>query len=58
MKKIGKLLVVLLILCVGLPQLANAVSWSPVQEEREEKIAKGIMVKGRQYACSRAGPLM
>ena len=46
MKNIAKLLAVLLILCAGLPQFANAVSWSPLQEEHEEKAAKGIMVKG------------
>ena len=46
MKKIGRLLAVLLISCVGLPQLTNAVSWSPLEEEREEKAVKKLMVKG------------
>ncbi len=46
MKKIGKFLVVLLISCMGLPQLVNAVSWSPLQEEHEEKAAKGIKEVG------------
>ena len=45
MKKIAGLLVILLILCVGLPPIVNAVSWSPLEEEREAKEAKGIMVK-------------
>ena len=55
MKKIAKLLAVLLILCAGLPQLVNAVSWSPLQEEREEKTAKGIMVKGTVVCLFQSG---
>jgi hypothetical protein len=46
MKKLAKFLIVLLVSCMALPQLVNAVSWSPIQEEREEKAAKGIMEKG------------
>ncbi len=46
MKKVAKFLAVLLISCAGLPRLANAVSWSPIQEEHEEKAAKGVLVKG------------
>ena len=46
MKKIAKLFTALLIVCLGLPHLVNAVSWSPIQEEREERAAKGIIVKG------------
>ena len=55
MKKIGTLLAVLLISCMGLPQLANAVSWSPLQEEREEKTAKGIMEKGTIVCLFQSG---
>jgi hypothetical protein len=55
MKKIGKVLVVLVILCIGLPQLANAVSPSPVPEEREERIAKGIKVKGETVCLFESG---
>ena len=55
MKKIGTLLAVLLISCMGLPQLANAVSWSPLQEEREEKAAKGIMEKGTIVCLFQSG---
>ena len=55
MKKIGTLLAVLLISCMGLPQLANAVSWSPLQEEREEKAAKGIMEKGEVVCLFQSG---
>jgi hypothetical protein len=55
MKKIAKLLAVFLILCVGLPQLVNAVSWSPLQEEREEKAAKGLMVKGTVVCLFQSG---
>ena len=55
MKKIAKLLAVLLTLCAGLPPLVNAVSWSPLQEEREEKAAKGIMVKGTIVCLFQSG---
>lgn len=55
MKKIARFLAVLLIVCAGLPQLVNAVSWSPLQEEREEKAAKGIMVKGTIVCLFQSG---
>jgi hypothetical protein len=55
MKKIGKLLVVLLISCVGLPQFVSAVSWSPIQEEREEKVSKGIKEKGDPVCLFQSG---
>jgi len=55
MKKIGMLLAVLLISCMGLPLLANAVSWSPLQEEYEENAAKGIMEKGAIICLFQSG---
>jgi hypothetical protein len=55
MKRIAKLLAVLLILCAGLPQLVNAVSWSPIQEERKEKAAEGILVKGTVVCLFQSG---
>jgi hypothetical protein len=55
MKKIAKLLALLLLVCAGLPQLVNAVSWSPLQEERDEKSAKGIMVKGTIVCLFQSG---
>ena len=55
MKKIAGLLAVLLISCSVLPQFANAVSWSPIQEKREEKAAKGIMVKGTIVCLFQSG---
>ena len=55
MKKIVKLLAVLLILCMGLPQLVNAVSWSPIEEERVEKAAKGIILKGATVCLFESG---
>jgi hypothetical protein len=55
MKKIAKLLAVLLILFAGLPNLVTAVSWSPLQEERDEKAAKGIMVKGTIVCLFQSG---
>ena len=55
MKRIEKLLAVLIILCAVSPQLANAVSWSPLQEEREEKPDKGIMLKGAVVCLFQSG---
>ena len=55
MKKIAELLAVLLILCAGLPQLVNAVSWSPIEAERVEKAAKGIMEKGAPVCLFQSG---
>jgi hypothetical protein len=57
MKNIAKFLAVLLILCAGLPQFVNAVSWSPLVEEREEKAAKGIMTKGAEVCLFQSGTL-
>ena len=39
----------------GAPSIANAVSWSPLQEEREEKAIKGIMVKGTVVCLFQSG---
>jgi hypothetical protein len=36
--KHGKVLAVLLISGMGLPQIVNAVSWSPLVEEHEERL--------------------
>jgi hypothetical protein len=55
MKKIAKLLAVLLISCVGLPQLVYAVSPSPIPGEREERIAQGIKVKGDTVCLFQSG---
>lgn len=55
MKKIGKALAVLVIICVGLSQLANAVSPSPIPAEHEERIAKGIKVKGETVCLFESG---
>jgi hypothetical protein len=55
MKKIAELLAVLLILCAGLPQLVNAVSWSPIEAEHVEKAAKGIMEKGAMVCLFQSG---
>jgi hypothetical protein len=55
MKKTAKLLAIILIICAGLPQIVNAVSWSPLEQEREEKSAKGIMVKGTVVCLFQSG---
>jgi len=54
-KTIAKFLAVFIILCAGLSQFANAVSWSPLEEEREAKAAKGIMVKGEVVCLFQSG---
>lgn len=48
-------LAVVFILCIGLPLLANAVSWSPLQEEREEQAAKGVIEKGEVVCLFQSG---
>jgi hypothetical protein len=55
MNKIGTFLAVLLISCMGLPQLVNAVSPSPIPEEREERAAKGIKIKGETVCLFQSG---
>ena len=55
MKTIVKILIAVLILITGAPLLANAVSWSPSEIEREEKAAKGIMEKGAVVCLFQSG---
>jgi hypothetical protein len=55
MKKIARIPIILLLSCVWLPQLVNAVSWSPLEEEREEKAARGTMVKGTVVCLFQSG---
>jgi hypothetical protein len=55
MKTIGKLLAVLIISCMGVPEVVNAVSWSPLEEEREAKAAQGIMVQGTVVCLFQSG---
>lgn len=56
MKRVARLLVALfLLLPVGLPSRANAVSPSPVPGEYEEKMAKGIRVKGDTVCLFQSG---
>ncbi len=55
MKMVAKILVAVLILCIGLPPLANAVSWSPLQAEHEGKAAKGIIEKGETVCLFQSG---
>lgn len=56
MKRVTWLLVALfLLLPVGLPLRAYAVSPSPIPGEHEEKIAKGIRVKGETVCLFQSG---
>lgn len=56
MKKNAKILAIaFLTWIIGFPLLANAVSWSPIQEEHEEKAAKGIMERGAVVCLFQSG---
>jgi len=55
MKTIIKMLLAVLISCISVPLLANAVSWSTLEIEREEKAAKGIMEKGAVVCLFQSG---
>ena len=49
------MLIVEPVFCISAPLLANAVSWSPSEIEREEKAAKGIMEKGAVVCLFQSG---
>jgi len=56
MKRVTWILAVMFLsLSVGFPLRANAVSPSPVPEEREERIAKGIKEKGETVCLFESG---
>jgi hypothetical protein len=56
MKRVTWLLVALfLLLSVGLPLRGYAVSPSPIPEEHEEKMAKGIRVRGETVCLFQSG---
>ena len=56
MKKIvGILIVMILSTVIGFPLLAEAVSYSPIPAEREEKAAKGILEKGTLVCLFQSG---
>ncbi len=54
MKNVRILMLVIAILATAVPP-AHAVSWSPLQEEREEKATKGIRVKGDMVCLFQSG---
>ncbi len=56
MKRVIRILIVLFLSSyVSLPSLANAVSWSPVEEEHAEKAAKGIIEVGAVVCLFQSG---
>jgi hypothetical protein len=56
MKKFARIIVVMVLTAAtGFPLLAEAVSFSPVPTEREEKTAKGIMEKGAMVCLFQSG---
>ena len=58
MKKVIWILIVMFLsLSVGLPLRANAVSPSPIPGEREERVAKGIKVKGETVCLFQSGTM-
>jgi len=58
MKKVVWILIVMFLpISVGLPLRANAVSPSPIPGEREERVAKGIKVKGETVCLFQSGTM-
>ena len=55
MKTAAKTLAIVLIICIGIPLIANAVTWSPLLEEHEEKASAGIMTKGTIVCLFQSG---
>ncbi len=56
MKRVIRILIVLFLSSyVGLPSLAYAVSWSPLEEERADKAAKGIIEVGEIVCLFQSG---
>jgi hypothetical protein len=56
MKKIAGIYIIMILAAViGLPMLSEAVSFSPVPAEREEKAAKGIIEKGDTVCLFQSG---
>lgn len=55
MDRIVQKVIVAVLLCMALPLIAVAVSPSTAPEEREEKIAKGIRVKGEAVCLFQSG---
>ncbi len=56
MKRVIWILIVLFLSsAVGLPSLASAVSWSPLEDERAEKAAKGIIEVGEVVCLFQSG---
>lgn len=55
MKAIVKVFIIVCISCASVPMLANAVSWSPIAEEHEEKVTKGIVEKGASVCLFQSG---
>jgi hypothetical protein len=51
----AKIFVIVFFSCIGTSVTAHAVSWSPAQETREEKIAQGIMEKGSIVCLFQSG---
>jgi hypothetical protein len=55
MKTLSKFFAVLLISLICVPRFANAVSWSPIEEEQAGKTAKGVLEKGSVVCLFQSG---
>ncbi len=55
MRTTAKMLSIAFVLCVAVPLLANAVSFSPVPGESEERAAKGIRGQGETVCLFQSG---
>jgi len=55
MNRIVRIVILSILLCMGCPPIADAVSVSPIPEQREEKAAKGIREKGEMVCLFQSG---
>jgi hypothetical protein len=55
MKRIVHLIILSVLVCLDFPMIAGAVSVSPVPEQRDEKITKGIRERGETVCLFQSG---
>jgi hypothetical protein len=55
MKRIVRMMILLVLIGIGCPLIVDAVSVSPVPEQRDEKAAKGIREKGETVCLFQSG---
>lgn len=55
MSRIVSKVILSVLVCLGCPLISDAVSFSPIPEQREEKSAKGIREKGEAVCLFQSG---